>query len=142
MFVAGFIGSPSMNFVKGTIDEENELVFQSNGLIFPIPEQLDLRSKLTSFKGQEVVFGFRPEYLYDKNKEQSKRLSVDLSIIIDVVEPIGSESFNYFHFEGSEQTHCFRSDSSHMYRPGGIISAGLDIDRLRFFNASNGKRIA
>ena len=57
-----------------------------------------LQEKLIPHIGKEIIFGFRPEYLYDKVKENSKQLSVDLPIIIDVTEPVGSEAYNYFHF--------------------------------------------
>ena len=142
-FVAGFIGSPSMNFLKGSIVQNDEIEFESGKVRYGIPEELGLREKLSPYIGKEVIFGFRPEYLYDKNHEGQKRLSVDLNIIIDVVEPVGSESYNYFHFEGHEgKTFCFRSDSQHHYLSGTEITVGLDIERLRFFDAETENRIA
>ncbi|MEM9548725.1 MAG: sn-glycerol-3-phosphate ABC transporter ATP-binding protein UgpC [Bacteroidota bacterium] len=141
-FVAGFIGSPSMNFVRGHIKKEEEIIFESQGIHFGIPDKLNLYDKLTPYIGKEVTFGFRPEYLYDKQNENVKQLSVDMNIFIDVVEPIGSESFNYFHFEGNtDQTFCFRSDSSRMYKTGQQVTVGLDIDRLRFFDIETENRI-
>ena len=53
---------------------------------------------------------FVPEYLYDKSKEKHKQLSVDMNIVIDVTEPIGSEAFNYFHFEGKERSDLLLSE--------------------------------
>ncbi|MEM8906462.1 MAG: sn-glycerol-3-phosphate ABC transporter ATP-binding protein UgpC [Bacteroidota bacterium] len=142
-FVAGFIGSPSMNFLNGTIEQEEELVFVSGTVKFGIPDALNLRTKLTPYIGKDIVFGFRPEYLYDKAIEQSKPLGVDMQIIIDVTEPVGSEAYNYFHFAGrEEQTFCFRSDSAHQYQAQQTLNVGLDIARLRFFDLETEYRIA
>ena len=85
-FVAGFIGSPAMNFLKGQIQQGDELQFVSGTVRFGIPNELGLQEKLRSYVGKEIIFGFRPEYLYDKEKEGSKQLSVDMNIIVDVTE--------------------------------------------------------
>ncbi|MCI4667989.1 MAG: sn-glycerol-3-phosphate ABC transporter ATP-binding protein UgpC [Bacteroidia bacterium] len=142
-FVAGFIGSPAMNFLEGRIEKSNELEFVSGLVRFGIPEKLGLHEKLKPYIGKSLIFGFRPEYLYDKEKENSKELSVDMDIILDVTEPVGSESFNYFHFEGQEdKTFCFRSDSVYQYQGNEKIKVGLDINRLRFFDKKTEIRIA
>ena len=141
-FVAGFIGSPAMNFLTGTIMSGEELSFVSGSVDFGIPKDSELSIKLQPYVGKEVILGFRPEYLYDKANERSKQLSVDLEIIIDVTEPVGSESFNYFHFEGIDETFCFRSDSQYDYKAAEKVIVGIDIARLRFFDADTELRIA
>ena len=139
-FVAGFIGSPSMNFIPGEIADQGELVFQSKDLKFGVPD--DLTAGLKPYAGKEVIFGFRPEYVYDKTIEKNKRLSQDMEIQISALEPIGSETFVYFHFTGNpEHTFCFRSDSQIHYTLGDKITIGVDIDRLRFFDANSEQRI-
>ena len=141
-FVAGFIGSPSMNFLNGRIERSDELQFVSGSVRFGIPNELQLREKLDPYVGKKIVFGFRPEYLYDKSNEQAKQLSVDMEIIIDVTEPVGSESYNYFHFEGVDETYCFRTDSQYNYNAGQKVVVGIDVNRLRFFDAATENRIA
>lgn len=142
-FVAGFIGSPSMNFLSGKIEQKKELSFVSNATSFSIPDELNLHEQLSPYIGREVIFGFRPEYLYDKNQEKRVQLSVDMNIIIDVTEPIGSEAFNYFHFKGlKNETFCFRSNSAYQYEPNEELTVGLDIARLRFFDKATEDRIA
>ena len=87
-----------------------------------------LREHLTPYIGKAIVCGFRPEYLYDKNQEGQQQPGIDLNILIDVTEPVGSETYNYFHFAGKEdQTFCFRSDSAQVYRPGEALNVGIDI---------------
>ncbi len=139
-FVAGFIGSPSMNFIEGEVVMEKETNFKSKDLQFAVPK--DLRPCLKPYVGKKVIFGFRPEYIYDKAVEKNKRLSESMEIKVDALEPIGSETFVYFHFIGNpDHSFCFRSDSQFTYKVGDQITIGVDIDRLRFFEADTEKRI-
>ncbi len=141
-FVAGFIGSPAMNFLEGRIEGGEELQFKAGSVQFGIPNELGLQEKLKPYINKSIIFGFRPEYLYDKAKEQQKQLSVDLRVIIDVTEPVGSEAYNYFHFEGEDTTtFCFRSDSTQLYQPNQDLTLGIDVSRLRFFDAETEARV-
>ena len=139
-FVAGFIGSPSMNFIEGEVIMEKETTFKSKDLKFAVPA--DLRPCLKPYIGKKVVFGFRPEYIYDKAIEKNKRLSESMEVEVEATEPIGSETFVYFHFCGNlDHMFCFRSDSQFAYKPGDMITIGVDIERLRFFEADTENRI-
>lgn len=140
-FVAGFIGSPSMNFLEGEIVMQDGLKFISQDVVFGIPEIY--KEKLVKYVDKKVTFGFRPEYIYDKATEFTRHLSEDVKITIDVVEPIGSESYNYFHFNGNpELTFCFRTTTSILYKPEQELMVGVDIQRLRFFDGETEERIA
>ena len=141
-FVAGFVGSPSMNFLDGeVIERDGLLAFKSKDVVFGIPDPH--KAGLAGYVGKKVTFGFRPEYVYDKATEFARHLSQDVKITIDVVEPIGSESYNYFHFNGNpEETFCFRTTTSILYQPGQVLDIGTDIDRLRFFDTETEERIA
>ncbi len=139
-FVAGFIGSPSMNFIDGKIIIENEATFKSGDLKFTIPD--DMEPSMRQFEGKEVIFGFRPEYIYDKNIEKHKRLSQSMEVVVESVEPIGSESFVYFRFKGNQEgVYCFRSNSTHQYKMNEEIEIGVDVDRLRFFDKQSEQRL-
>lgn len=139
-FVAGFIGSPSMNFIPGEMIMEKESTFKSGDLKFAVPA--DLRPSLKPYIGKKVTFGFRPEYIYDKQFEKEKRLSESMQIIVESLEPIGSETFVYFRFKGNPQySFCFRSDSQFQYELGTEITIGVDIERLRFFDTETEQRI-
>jgi multiple sugar transport system ATP-binding protein len=141
-FVAGFVGSPSMNFLEGEIiDLNDKLQFKSKDVVFGVPEKY--KENMRSYIGKKVTFGFRPEYLYDKATEFTRQLSEDVKITIDIVEPIGSESFNYFHFNGNtDQTFCFRTTTNVIYKADQELLVGADIDRLRFFDTETEERIA
>ena len=141
-FVAGFVGSPSMNFLDGEIGlQDTKLIFKSEEVMFGIPAIY--KEKLGDCVGKKVTFGFRPEYIYDKATEFTRHLSEDVQITIDVVEPIGSESFNYFHFNGNpSHNFCFRTSTDTLYQPDQILNVGIDIERLRFFDTQTEERIA
>jgi multiple sugar transport system ATP-binding protein len=139
-FVAGFIGSPSMNFLDGEITDENGITFMSEDLKFEVPD--DVKACLKYYVGKKVAFGFRPEYIYDKQHEKDRRLSRDMEIIVDSIEPLGSESYIYFHFNGNpKHKFCLRSDSQYKYSIGDVITVGVDINRLRFFDFNTNERI-
>ncbi|MFX1569178.1 MAG: ABC transporter ATP-binding protein [Promethearchaeota archaeon] len=92
-FVAGFIGSPSMNFVNGKIEEkDNSLIFVSDVLEYRIPERYNVLRKHVN---KEVILGIRPEHIQvnaagsDENRYK---------VTIGVSEPIGSDTFIYIDF--------------------------------------------
>ncbi len=140
-FVAGFIGSPSMNFLKGHLQANgDELIFRSENMQFALPEAF--KEQLSTYVGSPIIYGFRPEYIYDKAHEKQKRLSSDVQIKITAVEPIGSESYLYFHYVGCpDQTFCMRTDSQYEYQIGDEVTVGVDIDRLRFFDKETEARV-
>lgn len=93
-FVAGFIGSPPMNFLKGRIvEEDDDLYFQERGIkLRLLPQHY---AKVASLKSKEVVFGIRPEDIYDKIFAQDARPEFTITATVEVVEPMGSEIFLY-----------------------------------------------
>ena len=143
-FVAGFIGSPSMNFLDGILKfEDNKLTFTSGQVILDISSDYPSYDVLKNYTGKKVILGFRPEYLFDKNQSTNTPIEGTWKIIIDVTEPIGSETFNYFHFEGIEnQTFCFRNSSVNIYKIGASVEVGVDISKVHFFDGETELRIA
>ena len=100
LFVAGFIGSPSMNFVYGTIEGEGDRVFAKfAGQRVEIDrERLSERSGLADFKGKEIVLGMRPESFESKEAASSDMILEDRTIDVEIglVEQLGSEAFVHF----------------------------------------------
>src|SRR5262245_40867979 len=84
-FVAGFIGSPAMNFAEGVVGEQGGALTVSNpGLTIPVPPAR--AERLRAYKGQSVTIGVRPE---DIHIASDSRTGFDA--VVDVVEPLGSE---------------------------------------------------
>ncbi len=93
-FVAGFIGSPPMNFLKGTIfAEEGDYYFQDRGLKLRILPHF--YSRIAQYKSQLGTMGVRPEDIYDKIFAQDARPEFTITATVDVVEPMGSEIYLY-----------------------------------------------
>ncbi len=138
-FVAGFIGSPAMNFVSGEIIHEGELFFRNEGMKISVPPPLC--KSMVEYLGKKVDMGFRPEYVYDKGLEKERRLSTDIEIEIQVVENVGSESYNHFRVNGSDAIYSYRSSSSNAHTPGEKLRVGIDLERLHFFDAETEESI-
>ena len=99
MFVAGFIGSPSMNFLKVRLIEEDGRLWLVNP-DFRLPPIEERREALTPYIGKEIVFGIRPEAIYDDGVFLEAHPDWTLDVHVDVVEPMGSENYVYFSLNG------------------------------------------
>jgi multiple sugar transport system ATP-binding protein len=87
-FVAGFIGSPAMNFIPVTISEANGAIYaDASGMRVKVP--VEKAGPLKPYKGQVVTLGIRPEDLRVGSGADSADLSFDA--VVEVVEPLGSE---------------------------------------------------
>ncbi len=100
MFVAGFIGSPSMNFFEGTIQQKSGKLFFTeksgqNSAGFSIAVDAGQTTKLQSYVGKPVKFGIRPENIHDKPQAGSGDVHTTVQSTVEVVEPMGSEVYLY-----------------------------------------------
>jgi multiple sugar transport system ATP-binding protein len=88
-FVAGFIGSPPMNFLEGRLVQDNgSLQVDLNGIRLPLPP--DKAKQVEAYTNKAVVFGIRPEDILPSGETDGKRL-VPLRATIEVLEPLGAE---------------------------------------------------
>ncbi|MDD5746238.1 MAG: sn-glycerol-3-phosphate ABC transporter ATP-binding protein UgpC [Candidatus Omnitrophica bacterium] len=93
-FVAGFIGSPPMNFMTGKIVRKNGSCYFNNAA-FMLKITDDMKNKIAPYAGKDVVFGVRPEDIYDKLFATIKPPEHTIIAQVEVVEPMGSETFLY-----------------------------------------------
>ncbi len=126
LFVAGFIGSPSMNFIQGTVRAGDRVMLETDdGLLIPLP------AKIASEAGRRVTFGFRPEHiLVDQAGVEARVL---------VVEPTGSETQLNAIFGKNPITAVFRDRVN--FRPDDIIRFLPDLARAHLFDSTSGVRI-
>jgi multiple sugar transport system ATP-binding protein len=95
-FVAGFIGSPPMNFVKGTIAKKGEIyTFECESFKIDVPKDVD--HLLEKYVGKEITFGIRPEDIWDIPSSDWIKEKAILESIVDFREIIGSETYLYVH---------------------------------------------
>ena len=89
VFVAGFIGSPAMNFVKGKlVSETDKLYFVAPGIHIEIPDAM--AHNLKNHTNPEVIFGIRPEDIYDSRFNTMAESPADVDTKCELVEPLGN----------------------------------------------------
>jgi multiple sugar transport system ATP-binding protein len=129
-FVAGFIGSPAMNFVPVTIGEANGAVYgDANGIRIKVPA--DRAPRLAAYKGQTVTLGVRPEDLRVGSSADASDVAFDA--VVDVVEPLGAEILLDATVAG--QSVVARVDPTVKTRPHEKIRLALVPERVHFFDA-------
>ncbi|RMH54532.1 MAG: sn-glycerol-3-phosphate ABC transporter ATP-binding protein UgpC [Candidatus Hydrogenedentota bacterium] len=140
-FVAGFIGSPAMNFIDCTLEERGESLVVVNGdfLARLTPEHADaVRSAKNS--DRRVVFGIRPEHIHDKLFLPDAPADQTISALVDVVEPMGAETYAYVRVGEALFTVRLRGDA--LPKVGTQIDLVLDMARAYLFDHETGTRIA
>ena len=102
VFVAGFIGSPSMNFFDATlVESDGKLEINAGGFRMEVPEE---RAKeWRQHKGREVIFGIRPEDIHAKQFTPPDILESDIHAKVDVTELMGNEIFLYLLTKDNKQ---------------------------------------
>jgi len=103
-FVAGFIGSPPMNFLTGTLHAENgKLSFRDDTNEVSLEVAEEHRQAVQSHVGKQVIFGIRPEDFIE-NEAQSAIDGASVTANVEVVEPMGSEIYLYLNIGGESVT--------------------------------------
>ena len=105
MFVAGFIGSPQMNFIDVTVDVKADGTYLKNGKFsVKLPEGKAKKDELAAYNGKEVVMGIRPEDIYDDQLHISETPDCVCDVEIDLTEMMGAETYLHFKIEDSNFT--------------------------------------
>jgi multiple sugar transport system ATP-binding protein len=135
-FVAGFIGSPAMNFVDVTIQTTNGgLTAESTGFRVGIPPSAAAR--LGPYKGQRVTFGVRPEDLHIASGGDPAQYVFDT--VVDVVEPLGAEIL--LDVKAGPNNLVSRVDPTVRLKVHDPVRLAVNPERLHFFDMSNEKAI-
>jgi len=138
VFVAGFIGSPSMNFVPAVLRASGEeMTVDAKAFQIQLPKPRSAR--LSSLAGAEVVMGIRPEDIYDKGFEPAGISGRPLQAHVDVTEMMGNEKF--LHLVIGDIRVLARVDPRTRARPGQDVDLLLDADRVHLFSADTSKAL-
>jgi multiple sugar transport system ATP-binding protein len=129
LFVAGFIGSPAMNFLPATLRREPRAarLEMANGVSVPAPRDV------AGVDGQKVIFGTRPEHLTLATNGDG------LPATVVVVEPTGADTQVFAKFGAIQMTAVFRE--RHDFRSGESIRLVPDQERTHLFDAESGKSL-
>lgn len=140
LFVAGFIGSPQMNFANVTAIKEGDKVylkFGENKLLLP-----DAKAKVVEEQGyidKEVVMGIRPEDIHDQHADLENSESGVLTASVEVAERLGSETFLYLIINGINFT--ARVNPKSKTQAGDDIRVLFDMPRIHLFDKETEKAI-
>lgn len=137
-FVAGFIGSPSMNFFDTTVAGSREDMVLDTGS-FKIPLKGAQRDKLASYMGRTVVMGIRPEDIHDRDFAPSAFNGAPVQAQVDVMEPMGAEI--YLYLMSGKSSYVARVDPRSQARPGNSLQVMMNLDRVHIFDKENEKAI-
>ncbi len=137
-FVAGFLGSPAMNFVPGRLVRNGGFIFRADGSAFEVALTDPWARALEDHQGQGVTLGIRPENLLGPGDRPDAPLS-ELSATIEAIEPLGNEVFIHATAGGHRLTARVAPQS---LPPAGERAAlALDLRKLHFFDGDSGAAI-
>jgi multiple sugar transport system ATP-binding protein len=138
-FVAGFIGSPSMNFLKGKITMNGNISFCSEGGGLNFNLNSSYSDKLRGYSNKDVWLGVRPEDIYDINTTSENPSFRKLQTILDVVEPMGNEIFLYFLVDNVQ--FVARIPAREKPEPNSKRELFIDTSKLHFFDSDTEEAI-
>jgi multiple sugar transport system ATP-binding protein len=138
VFVAGFIGSPAMNFFDVTLVEQDGNIYVDGGtfrLKLP-PEKLDVARP---YVGKQVIFGTRPEDLHDREFTPPSIRAEPMTATVDVTELMGNEIFVYL-LTGQKQF-IARMDPRTSARVGNQMDIAVNMDNIHLFDSDTEEAI-
>jgi multiple sugar transport system ATP-binding protein len=136
-FVAGFIGSPPMNFIDvEVVKEGSDYLVKTDAFKVKLPREMN--EKVSSYVGKKATFGFRPEDLIDESIAKDKE-GKTISAKVEVIEPLGSEIFLYL----SAGPDNFVARVPHQYRTGigADVAFAVDTSKSHLFDIETEKAI-
>ncbi len=141
LFVAGFIGSPQMNFMDAAVSEEGDSVaLKIQDILFPLPAGKAKALKDGGYVGKDVIAGIRPEHVDDAAFCDLADKSASFTAKINVYELMGAEVYLYFDFGGTQMT--ARVDPRTTGRTGDELKFVMDMEKLHLFDKETGLAIA
>jgi len=134
-FVAGFIGSPAMNFFPAKVLNEGGLFVQlKSGTRLPVPPQR--ANRYTPYVGRDMTLGLRPEHLTETTDPEKPGVT-RVEVGVDVVEPMGMETLVHFLIDGEEMT--ARIDPATRATPGEKLMLAADMNQMHLIDNETSK---
>jgi multiple sugar transport system ATP-binding protein len=131
LFVAGFIGSPAMNFFNAELAQDgNDVVIKTSAFAVKVPE--NRRAALKPNVGKAVVFGLRPEDIHDPNFAPPKIVAQNVEAEVDLTELMGNEIFLFL--KSGELDYVARVDPRTSYKMGDKVTMAFNMDNMHVFD--------
>ena len=133
LFVAGFIGSPQMNFADAVVKVEGDVAYlEIAGSKMPLSAEKSKKLIEGGYDGKTVVFGIRPEDIYDADLYAEAAPQSVFTTTIKVFELLGAEVYLYFDLDQFPMT--ARVDSRTTARPGDTFKFAIDLEKIHVFD--------
>jgi len=130
LFVAGFIGSPLMNFIPCRVTQKDGRLFIDAGAFqLPVPEKK--APYYQSLTGSEAIFGIRPKDIYDCLYAPERLKNNTIRAVVEVIEPLGSEIHLYVTAGRHELIACV--DMQTLVRVHQEVELALDLEKMHLF---------
>ncbi|WLR51407.1 sn-glycerol-3-phosphate ABC transporter ATP-binding protein UgpC [Bacillus tianshenii] len=136
VFVGGFIGSPAMNFFKGSL-QDNHFVMDNVKIEIPEGKMKALREQ--GYENKEIVMGIRPEDIHDEPVFIESSPATKIVSTIDVAELMGAETILYT--KVNDQSFVARIDARTNIQNGDSIDLALNMNKAHFFDIDSEQRI-
>ena len=133
MFVAGFIGTPQMNFINAVLEKKDDGVYVSfEGNSLKLPEDKANNPALEEYFGKEVVAGIRPELIHDEPIYLSTMAENVIDVNVEITELMGAEIYLYINI--GEQNAIAKVSSRSKARAGDTIQVAVEAGRIHLFD--------
>jgi len=140
IFVAGFIGSPQMNFLDGTLKKAgDQFIVDLAGTEVPLPKEKTADGKLDAYVGKTLKVGIRPEDIKDDEEFLEKHPNSHLSAEVEVSELMGAEIYLYLTYQG--QNLMARVAPTSKSRRGDKITVAMDTHKIHLFDPETEKTL-
>ncbi|MGF0039968.1 ABC transporter ATP-binding protein [Peptoniphilaceae bacterium SGI.131] len=135
LFVAGFIGSPQMNFLEAKLEKKGEhYLVENQGLSFDIGN-FGKRLEEKGYLNRDIIVGIRPEHIYD----DARKTEIEIEGNVSFLEELGSEKYIYLDFGGKELLAKINTDKPISRKSK--ITLYIDRDKLHFFDKDSEENI-
>jgi multiple sugar transport system ATP-binding protein len=140
LFVAGFLGSPQMNFVDVIVEKKQEDVYLNFGdNAIKLPREKANNPCLEAYVGETVVMGIRPGDLYDAELVDLKSYDSVITMSVDIVELLGAET--YVFMKNCDKNFVAQVSPKTKAKVGGSIKIAIDTDKIHLFDKKTEKII-
>ena len=140
IFVAGFIGSPQMNFLDGTLQKSgDQYSVDLAGTTIPLPKEKTADGKLDAYVGKTLKVGIRPEDIKDDEEFLEKHSTSHLNAEVEVSELMGAEIYLYLTYQG--QNLMARVAPTSKSRRGDKIVVAMDTHKIHLFDPESEKTL-
>ena len=133
IFVAGFIGSPQMNFLDGTLQKKgDQYCVDLAGTVIPLPKEKTADGKLDAYVGKSLKVGIRPEDMKDDEEFLAKHPESHMDAEVEVSELMGAEIYLYLTYKG--QNMMARVAPTSKARRGSKVTVAMDPHKIHLFD--------